>query len=249
MHVLGTQSELIDSDLQYFPRILALHGGGTNSRIFKAQCRALEASLNAHKFRLVYAEAPFPSVPGPDVLSVYSRWGPFKAWLRSSDVITPSPQDLGAVETAITEAVRADDELGGRGAWVSVLGFSQGARIAASLLLQQQRRFVHQYDFSFGVLLAGRGPLVDFCPELKPETQDMCLFIPTIHVHGSRDPGLPLHRKMLDLCCGSGTTCLVKWDGDHRLPIRKSDVRKVVTAILETARLTGALQDSLEYST
>ncbi|KAI3391252.1 hypothetical protein diail_7670, partial [Diaporthe ilicicola] len=235
MHVVGAYPQSIRGEIKYSSRILALHGGGTNSRIFKAQCRALEASLNDHGIRLVYAEAPFSSVPGPDVLSVYSKRGPFKAWLRSPDVTTPKAQDLAAVERAILEAVRADDELGGTGAWIAVLGFSQGAKIAASLLLQQQRRRTHHFnfDFSFGVLLAGRGPLIDFCPDLELEGQEMRLFIPSIHVHGYRDPGLSLHRKMLDQCCARGTTYLVNWDGDHRLPIKKGDVQKVVSAILE----------------
>jgi hypothetical protein len=55
------------------PRILCLHGGGTNARIFRAQCCALINQLR-HEFRLVFAQAPFNSEAGPDVLSVYSEW-------------------------------------------------------------------------------------------------------------------------------------------------------------------------------
>ncbi len=223
------------------PRILALHGGGTNERIFRAQCRVLEASLRAHGFRFVYVEAPFPSVPGPDVLSVYSKWGPFKAWLRSPDVLVPAPQDIYAVEYSIATAVHADDLQGATGAWVAVMGFSQGARLAASLLLQQQQRFVGNFNFSFGLLLAGRGPLLDLCPELEASEKDTHLYIPTIHVHGLLDPGLAHHRKMYELCCDPGTTRLVTWDGDHRLPIKTADVQKVVSATLDMARGAGIL--------
>jgi hypothetical protein len=48
----------------YLPRILCLHGGGTNAKIFRAQCRVLRAELGS-KFRLCFAEAPFSSQPGP----------------------------------------------------------------------------------------------------------------------------------------------------------------------------------------
>lgn len=61
------------------PRILCLHGGGTNAHIFRAQCRSLSYALAPH-FRLAYAEAPFLSDPGPDVASVYADCGPFKRW-------------------------------------------------------------------------------------------------------------------------------------------------------------------------
>ncbi|RYO87190.1 hypothetical protein DL763_006468 [Monosporascus cannonballus] len=225
-----------------WPRILALHGGGTNARIFRAQCRVLEASLKAHGFRLVYAEAPFPSVPGPDVLSVYAKWGHFKAWLRSPDVLVPAQQDIYAVEDAIATAMHTDDLRGASGAWVAVMGFSQGARLAASLLLQQQQRFVSRFNFRFGLLLAGREPLLDLCPELEASEKDTRLFIPTIHVQGLRDPGLAHHRKMYDFCCDPGTRRLVTWDGDHRLPIKTADVQKVVSVTLEMARAAGVLE-------
>lgn len=112
----------------------------------------------------------------------------------------------------ILEAVGADAIFGGTGAWVELLlGFSQGARIAANLLLQHQRRLIQHFDsdFKFGVLFAGRGLLVDFCPEPELQSQDTGLFIPTIHVHDYRDPGLPLHRRVLDECCATGATCLL----------------------------------------
>ena len=70
-----------ESSTLHLPRILCLHGGGTNARIFRAQCRALITQLES-EYRLVFAQAPFDSHAGPDVLSVYSQWGPFRRWLR-----------------------------------------------------------------------------------------------------------------------------------------------------------------------
>lgn len=149
------------------PRILCLHGGGTNARIFAAQCRVLRAALSS-TFRLVFAEAPFPSRPGPDVVSVYGTWGPFKSWLRLQDGDAPgldSVDIVEAVDASLADAMIGDDALGATGQWVGLLGFSQGAKMAASLLLRQQARATFSRHsristFRFAVLFAGRAPLV-----------------------------------------------------------------------------------------
>lgn len=235
----------VETSNLHLSRILALHGGGTNKRIFRAQCRVLEASFKAHGFRLVYAEAPFPSVPGPDVVSVYSEWGPFKAWLRSPDVIVPERQDIHAIEDAISSAMHADNQLGANGALVGVMGFSQGGRVAASLLLQQQqRRVLGGLSFGFGLLLAARGPLLDLSPEFKMCENHTRLSIPTVHVHGLSDPGLECHRQMYEFCCDLETTRLVLWDGGHRLPIKTTDVKKVVSATIDMAKCAESLKVS-----
>jgi hypothetical protein len=68
------------------------------------------------------------------------------------------------------------------------------------------------------------------------------LFIPTLHVHGLRDPGLERHRILFTESCSKGSTRLVEWDGDHRLPIKRKDVRPVAENIISMARQTGVLK-------
>lgn len=263
-----------DSTL-HFPRILCLHGGGTNARIFRIQCHVLERSLS-RSFRLVYAEGLFPAQPGPDVISVYKSYGPFKAWQRLTPSDGPDGSAQGTInliEEALFAAMHADDRRGATGEFVALLGFSQGAKMAASILHMQQMR--HQRpswtpygkwpDFRFGVLLAGRGPLVCLAPEMtvptglvdatKPATTTMedvftsingsnenILQIPTIHVHGLQDPGLELHREMLRSYCSPGSVTLIEWDGDHRLPIQTKHVNPIVEQIHSLAIQTGALR-------
>ncbi|KAI1364016.1 serine hydrolase FSH [Xylaria arbuscula] len=173
------------SDLTlHHPRILCLHGGGTNARIFRAQCRVLSRTLEPH-FRLVYAEAPYDSAPGPDVVAVYANDGPFKRWLRWLPT-HEALDDIVAVrdiDRSIREAMDADDEEGADGPWVALLGFSQGAKLAASLLFRQQQRASWRaqegkeahvgvgrdgiYDgWRFAVVLAARAPLVNLEPGL-----------------------------------------------------------------------------------
>ncbi|KAJ6119128.1 hypothetical protein N7523_003408 [Penicillium sp. IBT 18751x] len=235
--LLATQS----SDGRDLPRILCLHGGGTNARIFKAQCRVIRNHL-ADSFRLVFADAPFPSPPGPDVTSVYGDWGQFRAWLP---LPTINEYVIDKIDESIAAAMNADDRAGATGPWVGLLGFSQGARVAASLLFRQQWYSLHPAvcfdpkdvgafaptEYRFAVLLAGRGPLIEMCARgdnVQPEFD--LLQLPTIHVHGLQDPGLEMHRDLLR-CCLSSSARLVEWDGDHRVPITTKDVGKVVAEI------------------
>jgi pimeloyl-ACP methyl ester carboxylesterase len=250
----------------HLPRILCLHGGGTNARIFKAQCRRIITQLDS-EFRFVFAEAAFSSDAGSDVLSVYSQWGPFKRWLRwLPEHAWVSPENVVAkLDYQLAEAMHQDDERGGTGAWVALLGFSQGAKIAASLLYRQQLREEamgkHHVgpDFRFGILLAGRAPLVsldsvsNFTPslpnaaeitdslDLKKREYDgsHILRIPTLHVHGSQDKGLHLHQQLFEDFCDPASRRLVVWDGAHRLPLKLNEVSPIVDQIRELAEQTG----------
>ncbi|KAI0433148.1 serine hydrolase FSH [Xylaria sp. FL1042] len=174
----------------HHPRMLCLHGGGTNARIFRAQCRVLSRALEPY-FRLVYAEAPYASAAGPDVVAVYAGDGPFKRWLRwlPNHEQVDSAAAVRDIDRAIKEAMDADDAEGADGPWVALLGFSQGAKLAASLLFRQQQRELRRaqegkgarhrnavlgeddddndgvFDgWKFAVVLAARAPLVNLEP-------------------------------------------------------------------------------------
>lgn len=254
-----------DSTL-HLPRILCLHGGGTNARIFNAQCRAIKEQLS-NDFRLVFAEAAFPSHAGPDVLSVYKDWGPFKRWLRwLPSQPNPGPQAIvDALDQSLYNAMLLDDMRGATGEWVALLGFSQGAKVSASLLYRQQlEEEIYGIGnastrFRFGVLFAGRAPLVCLDPDAEtdpslpdasqitdvkgykrpalPHGENM-LKIPTVHVHGTNDPGLDLHQQLFEEFCEPQSRRLVVWDGDHRLPLKRNDVAKVVREIRELGQMT-----------
>lgn len=259
-----------DTATTHLPRILCLHGGGTNAAIFRVQCRVLEKRL-VRSFRLVYAQAPFASAePGPDVTSVYKDWGPFRTWLRGHGTpgATWTSRDVAAeIDAALAQAMAADDDDQGggpTGEWVGLLGFSQGAAVAASLLYRQQASGMA--GFRFGVLFAGRGPLVWLMPDkgaqprglvdastpfphpaasrftLGPHAESR-LRVPTIHVHGLEDPGLDQHREMLREYCDPLAATVLEWHGSHRMPIRGRDVEMVVRQIQKVAWETGSVSD------
>lgn len=248
-----------DATTTHLPRILCLHGGGTNARIFHMQCRALLAATKA-QFRLVFAEAPFASTAGPDVLTVYADCGPFKRW-----VLTPEPnaverkpvESWAAIEAALGDAMDRDDALCATGEFVALLGFSQGAKVVGSILLLQQevpwrlgRLRRSEGGWRFGVLMNGRGPLLPTEPDTASwldekfdfetnKAASRLLRVPTIHVHGLQDPGIGYHQVLLEEWCEPKTTTLIEWDGNHRLPIKTKDVKLVVDEILAHSRKTG----------
>jgi len=241
MGIINRGTVKVNNNNLSLPRILCLHGGGTNARIFRTQCRVLEAMLKPY-FRFCYAQAPFLSQAGPDVQTVYSHFGPFRAWLRWSPDNSVGDTDGVSDEiiAAIDLAVKQDNLAGASGGWVGILGFSQGAKIGASILKAQQqqmrsskrRTLAAWQTFQFGVLLAGRGPLVHFPTTVSTFCDHAQLAVPTIHVHGMDDVNLDLHRNLLKEHCAEGSTSLVEWNGGHRVPVTTEAVSMIVDEML-----------------
>lgn len=273
----------------HLPRILCLHGGGVTGEIFRLQSRALIAALSPY-FRLVYADGPFFCPAGPGMIPVYANHGPYRRWLRWLPEHAPVDDDaaIEEVEYAMRTAMQGDTE--GTGKWVGLMGFSQGAKMAASVLYERQLRMAEQArasgaldgmyggegeaetvlglaggEWEFAVCMAGRAPLV-MLSERRTESRTMVraggisegfdfdgagvntdkLALPSLHVHGTADPGLHLHRRLLNDYCSPGSTTLVEWPGDHRIPLKGDDVRPVVQAILELAKVSEIRSSLLE---
>lgn len=277
----------------HLPRLLCLHGGGVNAEVFRIQSRAILAALQPH-FRLVFADGPFLCDPGPGIVPVFAGYGPFRRWLRWLNEQRPIDSEAAVDEIwyQLREAMERDDAEGATGEWVGLYGFSQGAKLAASLLFDTQVReavrgrmavvkgkwenklgvdldddldleepMSPMPQWRFAVLMAGRAPLVSLnvvsrrnnalvpageiseVHDLSQNTADdsHILRLPTVHVHGLRDQGLHLHRILYTKYCDLTTAALVEWDGEHRVPIKKADVEKVIKAILNTAEKAGAL--------
>lgn len=172
-------------DSTHLPRLLCLHGGGVNALIFETQSRSLIRHLQ-HSFRLVWADGPFLCDPHSDVIHVYGSYGPFRRWLRWLPEHAEIDEEscIEEIGYSIRTAMEDDDRAGGRGEWVGLVGFSQGAKLSASLLLEQQAREdkakrdgvkdtglgpieVPGLNWRFGVLLAGRAPLGNMNPKLQ----------------------------------------------------------------------------------
>ena len=250
------------------PRILCLHGGGVTADIFHAQSRSIIHALR-NKFRLIFVDAPWFCGPGPDIVPVYAQWGPFRRWLRWLPHQSQLDEDtaISELQYAIRRAMDIDP---GTGPFVGVMGFSQGAKMAASLLyeqqLQEEQNVKKDYDFKFGILMAGRAPLVSLSSlsesmvKSSPPTMVSAagisegynfdvgdqvkvpkIHIPTIHVHGLQDPGLPFHRRLYKENCEPESTTLIEWEGAHRVPLKSKDVDPIVNAIMKYAKASGVI--------
>lgn len=255
----------IDNNTLALPRVLCLHGGGVNGHVFRLQCRTIISQL-ANTFRLVFMDAPYTSDPHKDIVPVYGELGPFHRWLPWNEEQPNLPPSAGA-EDIMNSCLNAMEEDDGSGPWVGVLGFSQGAKIAISLLWAQQRAELllgpnsARTQFKFGVIMAGSAPVVRLDTRLPqprhvadatmfstsfedwPDAPhgDHVVHFPTLHVHGLKDPGIERHRKLLELYCQPGQTRLIEWDAGHRLPIKTADVERVVSDMLAIARQTGVI--------
>ena len=154
-----------------------------NAAIFEAQSRSLIRHLQ-HSFRLVWPDAPFLCEPHADVIDVYGSYAPFRRWLRwlPEHAEIDAESCIEEIGYAMRTAMEGDDRDGGTGEWVGLMGFSQGAKLSASILLEQQAReakarregqnidvgFIGIPDlyWRFGILLAGRAPLSNLNPEI-----------------------------------------------------------------------------------
>ncbi|OAQ69651.1 citrinin biosynthesis oxydoreductase CtnB [Pochonia chlamydosporia 170] len=257
----------VDDNLS-LPRILCLHGGGVNAQTFRLQCRTISAQL-AHTFRLVFMDAPYPSNPHKDIVAFFGDLAPFYRWQPWNSEQPELPPTAGA-EDIMNSCLAAMDQDPGSGPWAGVLGFSQGAKVAISLLWAQQRaetglgRGQARTQFKFGVIMAGSAPIIHLDLRLpKPRhIADAAILstafedyprgpqghhvlrIPTLHVHGLQDEGLDRHRRLLELYCQPDTTRLVEWDAGHRLPVKTVDAQVVVDEMLALASETGAIKHS-----
>lgn len=130
-------------------RILCLHGD-ISAKIFRLQARRLISTLAPH-FRLVFAD---DGQIGKGTCRRWSRWLPHHQTSDHETAITD-------IEHSLRMAMKMNP---GTREWVALMGFSQGAKLAISILLKNQFReqegphiegFAGVY-WKFRVILAGR---------------------------------------------------------------------------------------------
>ena len=238
----------MNEDYSHLPRILCLHGGGTSAMIFKFQARRLIRALKSH-FRLVFIDAPFDSAPGPGVLPVFEGAGPYYEWLATDREGEERVRSL--LHKKLHEADGAP--------FVGVLGFSQGTRIAAGLLHEQEHTGTVAPSLCFGVLLNGNYPPLrqashpsTLFPGIVEFTQDESarewkkahegvIHLPSVHVHGRQDFLLP-RSQVLVKCFDPSSATVFEFDNGHFLPTRDDDTQKIAD---EVVRIYRAEQEKL----
>ena len=209
--------------------------------IFNIQTIRLQRALDPY-FKFVFIDAPLKGEPGPGVIPVFEGLDPYRRWHVKGEDVKPT-QTVTVLQRAMEEQ-RAKD---GRG-FVGALGFSQGAKAVAGLLLEQQVRERKEgkdgEGLVFGVMFNGTTP--PLTAGLTDEERVERIVVPSLHVVGTDDPwreeGLELFGKHFDPKMAS----LMEFKVEHRLPILEEDTRKITEEIFRMwAEAGGAKQKSL----
>ncbi|KAH7032189.1 serine hydrolase FSH [Macrophomina phaseolina] len=105
-------------------RILCLHGMGVNADIFKVQTACFRKLLPLD-YEFVFLQGLAECEPAPGVAAFFP--GPYRCWYD-----TPTSTKVKKAHVAVLDYIKAFGPFDG------VMGFSQGAAVAASILLHHQ---------------------------------------------------------------------------------------------------------------
>ncbi|KXX76090.1 Esterase LovG [Madurella mycetomatis] len=212
------------------PKILFLHGSGTNAAIFRVQSRKLAALLSPH-FELVYLDAFLPCAPGPGVLPFFEGSEPYLKWLCDS-----TPQDearywgdhasAGAGGSASLERLVAEYKR--LGPFVGVVGFSQGAKAGMYLLRRLE-------ELSKGGLDAiGMRFFLAVCGTARPRDGAVpSVAVESIHVIGDVDPWKEASETLVGYF-EAASRKVVRFKEGHHMPA-EDGVNKFVAELVIAA--------------
>ncbi|PYH80972.1 hypothetical protein BO82DRAFT_354960 [Aspergillus uvarum CBS 121591] len=228
------------------PRIACFHGGGSRASVYEVQCSHL-AKLLEPDFELVFFDGPFFRDAGPGVLPAFRGYEPFRSWFTQDnssgiELADGSGYDMTGRDGVerIWKLMRERDQVNPGGPWVGVMGFSQGTRPAGGLLLDQQRRVASGESttsttlgssLKFGVMCMGAGAPMVAESAHRAESDAELVSIPTIHVHGLKDPVLPLSRHQLATYYEPERSELFEVDYHHAMPWVKHEVEHLAYLI------------------
>lgn len=222
------------------PAILCLHGAGVNGSVFRFQINGLQRLLSK-TFDFVFLDGPFVTNAGFGVLPFFEGSEPFFRWKSKSNDNTFDKEEVEKeVKTLIENTLKTRDD------WVGILGFSQGGRLAAGLLAEQEKEqeedmYGDELGFKFGVFLNTPSP-----PMTSLAHEDGGLDkiqTPSINVVGKQDQwyksSLKMHKEYFE------TSKLIEFDIGHRLPNVPADIttiaREILGLYLQTTGIRGTL--------
>lgn len=130
---------------------------------------------------------------------------------------------------------KGDFEKNGKREVVGVLGFSQGGRCAAGLVLEQQLGVKSPLNlfkgFKFGVFLNSTSPPL-VSASLTDEERKEKVRLQGVHIIGTEDPWRDEGSKLWKDHFEEENSVLVELECGHRLPVKEEDTQKIVKEIL-----------------
>lgn len=191
-------------------RLLALHGFRTSGSILKSQLDFSGFTQDLKGLVHFYPlDAPHPAVGPPESIVQKVFEGPFYEWWNAVEdppgvwTYNGWEKTLGAV----TEYVQSNGPFDG------ILGFSQGAALAATLVGMQQNGHAMQNipPFEICVCISGVDP--------RSQLGDLAFSKPitckSLHVIGAKDP---IHKSSERLTERFVSPTIIRHDGGHVVP-------------------------------
>ncbi|KAF2419581.1 hypothetical protein EJ08DRAFT_43567 [Tothia fuscella] len=211
-------------------KILCLHGAGTSDDILRSQLGSIAPTLEKDlSVTLVYVNAPIDCGPHKAVDGIYE--GPFKTWFTWSGQNPPPESDVESILDSFDLLYQIIEE---QGPFEGVIGFSQGATIAAAILLHYQRQnpLEPAYALFKYAIFFSAAAIVDIepIPLLKDWAENRKIHIPTLHVLGKEDPLYSEGIAMSKICSGDLTSVVTHNQG-HCIPRDAGTVRAIVKAM------------------
>ncbi|KAL2802719.1 serine hydrolase FSH [Aspergillus granulosus] len=125
-------------------KVLCLHGRGTSGAIFKSQTSSIRARLTDLNLDFDFLDGQYPCAPAPGIDLFYPP--PYYSYIKDP----PPPNGTTPASSYTIESIKSTHAwlsaiLAERGPYDLVLTFSQGAALAASLLLMHE---VNQAQFA-----------------------------------------------------------------------------------------------------
>ena len=147
------------------------------------------------------------------------------------------PQSAATYRTALQDL---KDFIASESPFDGLMAFSQGAGLAASLLLQDSGD-EPQRMFKYAIFLSGMLP----CDPLALERGEVCwvdpmvagevIEIPTIHMWGKNDHKYPVVSSLLFRLCNSKNRKVVLHNLAHHIPMKDEEaLQEMVQAVNET---------------
>ncbi|CRK27057.1 hypothetical protein BN1723_008360 [Verticillium longisporum] len=208
-------------------RILCLHGMGTNSKpqVFQMQTTALRHQLGhpqAHHFEFIDGGEPCDLAPG------------IETFISAEEALAYyDPKSAPSILAAIDDL---SYWLAENGPFDGVMGFSQGASLAA--MVMARARFANPPLFSFGVffcaglpycedsLRAGEAKFLRAADGVGP-----VIHVPTAHIVGREDPDVAHGTGLAELCQEWGRVLLDHGAG-HEIPLAPVEVTKNMASVV-----------------
>ncbi|TVY82190.1 Esterase FUS5 [Lachnellula suecica] len=221
------------------PAILCLHGSGVNVEIFRLQTVRLQNALS-NSFEFVFLNGPVEAPAGAGILPIFEGCEPFFRWKKTGDNIYEKDLDKETRDYLQKEMKKRDD-------WVGILGFSQGGRVAAGLLMEQEEEqkadmYGDEGGFKFGVFtMTPAPPMTALAHRESPEL----IKTPSLHVVGMQDHWYDSSIAMQSDYFDSKTSKLIEIDIGHRLPTADADTKMIAREILRMYKETTGIEGKL----